>query len=115
MLAQYLDLTQEITLNAECVFETSNYDYAIVQLINPGGFVNFYATIDSGAIQGVSDGSAKSSINYSSIVGTDLTTGALVSSSISTNLIKFDVVGRYIKIQGSISPNKLLVMLTKIS
>lgn len=115
MLAQYLDLTDEITLNGYCVFETSNYDYAVIQLVNPGGTINFYSTIDSGAIQGVSDGNAESSTNYFQIPGTDLATGNDTNGLGTDGMVKFGVVGRYIKLQGSISPNKLLVMLTKIS
>jgi hypothetical protein len=117
MLAQYLDLTEQFNENHYCEFETSNYDYALVQFISPTSDIYFYATIDSGAIQSVSDGSIVSSQNYYSILGTDLSTGSDIIQSAANTIIRFPVVGRYIKLDGTggVTANKILVMLAKIS
>ena len=118
MLAQYLDLTDEFNNNdGEVAFEASSYDYAVVQIIGQSGSMDFKSTINSGAIQGVTDGNILTSIIYSQAYATQLVDGALVTSSNSGNgLYRFNVVGRYIKLfKRGASVNKLLVMLTKIS
>lgn len=119
MLAQYLDITDEFKVNGSALFEVSNYDYAVVQIINDGDGIEFKSTLDSGAIQGVTDGNIADSGNYVSIVAEDLTNNNFVNNDGGVGgLFKFGVVGRYIQLYtggdpGSVS--KLLVMLTKIS
>lgn len=120
MLAQYLDLTDQFNANNYCEFETSNYDYALVQFVNPTEEIYFNSTIDSGAIQSVSDGNITSSQNYVGIVGTDLTNlGSIDHVSNGQNtILRFNVVGRYIKLDGvatSATASKVLIMLAKIS
>jgi hypothetical protein len=117
MLAQYLDLAEEANANSNTVvIDVSNYDYCLVQPI--GAAASFQSTIDSGAIQGVSDGSAVSAANFVDAYG--LRTNGATSTSLNTavadgGIIKFNVVGRYIKITCDDDVSKLLVMLTKIS
>lgn len=117
MLAQYLDLTEEYNTNGSVYFETSNYDYAVVQFANSiGDGCEFYSTLDSGSYSAdnIFD---PNPINWIQIVGTDLSDNSLINSfGNADGIIRFDVVGRYIKLQ-SATPDvtKLLVMLTKIS
>ena len=121
MLAQYLDLTDEFQVNGDAFFEVSNYDYAVVQIINntEGDAIGFFSTLDSGAIQGVTDGNIADSINYISIVAEDLANNNFVSTDGGVGgLFKFGVVGRYIRLYTGGDPSsvsKLLIMLTKIS
>lgn len=120
MLAQYLDLTEAFndTTASSVIFETSNYDYAVVQLINPSAEVFFSTTLDSGAITGVTDGNYVSSINYSTCYATNLADNTIITSSATSSLSRFNVVGRYIKLAKSDKADtatKVLVMLTKIS
>lgn len=120
MLAQYLDVTSELLSNNQSIIETSNYDYCLIQIAgNTGATYLFYSTIDSGAIQSVSDGSAVSSQYYVSSVAKNLTTGAPeTGNGGSDGIWRFDVVGRYLKLafdSGSQSGVKVLVMLAKIS
>lgn len=120
MLAQYLDLTDKFNAGESATFETSNYDYAIVQIINniEGDTIAFFATLDSGAIQGVTDGNISTSNYYLTIVGENLNTGLLVNTDAGIGgVFRFDVVGRYVSIfnNGDQSVGKLLVMLAKIS
>ena len=119
MLAEYLDLTSEFNVNSVVAFEVSNYDYAIVQIILATDEIYYFSTIDSGAIQGVTDGSVLTSTNYQQIVATDLTNNTLIEyNGAGQSSRRFDVVGRYIKLDGSnfgTQVGKLLVMLAKIS
>ena len=115
MLAQYLDLTDEINAKGQVKFETSSYDYAVVQIIGQSSRIDFSSTISSGAIQGVTDGNILTSVYYRDSYATRLIDGAVVTnSSGGDGLYRFNVVGRYIKLRGG-PVNKLLVMLTKIS
>jgi hypothetical protein len=119
MLAQYLDLTDEFNANGLVKFETSSYDYAVVQIVGQGQTIYFNTTIDSGAIQGVTDGSILTSGNYYNAYATQLSDGTLVSNSSvgGDGLYRINVVGRYIRLGGGpeASATKILVMLTKIS
>jgi len=124
MLAEYLDLTDEFVnsyngSNYSVTFEVSNYDYALVQFIHFSSEVSFKSTIDSGAVQGVTDGSILTSDNYVPAYATYLLNNSKVTVSPDNGIYRFDVVGRYIKLQNTdgISPTsgKLLVTLTKIS
>ena len=124
MLAQYLDLTEEFANSFDgsvykVQFEVSNYDYALVQFVDFLSEVTFKSTIDSGAVQGVTDGNALTSTNYSQVYATYLLDNTKVTVSPSNGTYRFDVVGRYIQLINTdgINPTtgKLLVMLTKIS
>lgn len=115
MLAQYLDVTNEFNANNGAKVEMSNYDYAVVQFVNASGTISFTASNDSGAVQGVSDGSIKSSANFQTVSATKLSDGTLVTTAV-TGLYRFGVVGRYIQFAGaSAAADKVLVMLAKIS
>lgn len=118
MLAQYLDLTDEFNANSVAYIELSNYDYAVVQIVAPSDVVYFLSTLDSGAVQGETDGDISTSTNYTSVGCVDLVTQNYVNQSGSSFLGRFDVTGRYLKIDGTdneVVLSKLLVMLTKIS
>lgn len=124
MLAQYLDLTEEFANSFDgsvykVQFEVSNYDYALVQFVDFLSEVTFNSTIDSGAVQSVTDGNALTSTNYSQVYATYLLDNTKVTVSPSNGTYRFDVVGRYIQLKNASGLNpttgKLLVMLTKIS
>jgi hypothetical protein len=133
MLAQHLDLTDDFNTASSYLFdgdiyvkpagvtyvELSNYDYCLVQIIKPESAIPFQTTLDSGAIQGVTDGNVKMSINYIDVYGVDVADAAntLVKSVSTVNSItRFPVVGRYLKIgDNGNSAEKVLVTLTKIS
>jgi hypothetical protein len=115
MLSQYLEfLRSDFNNDEQIVIDVSNYDYCLFQPI--GANASFETTIDSGAIQGVSDGSAVSATNFVDAYGliNDQSTSTTLTNTVGdTKIIKFNVVGRYIRITGGL--DKLLVMLTKIS
>jgi len=116
MLAQYLDLTDQFNSNPdyEVVIDVSNYDYCLIQPI--GEDVNLFSTIDSGAVQGVTDGNATTATNFVSVAALELANGTSYGASVTDGTIsRLAVVGRYVKIKKGSPITKLLVMLTKIS
>jgi len=134
MLAQHLDLTVDFSTASTYTFdgttytkpagttfvELSNYDFCLVQFVGlSGAAAAFQTTLDSGAIQGKTDGNVKMSTNYLDVYGVDVSsaTNALVKSVASgAAIVRFPVVGRYLKIGGTgCVATKVLVTLTKIS
>jgi len=122
MLAQYLDVSSNFVSGGTgtAIVELSNYDYCVVQFVTlSGATASFKTTLDSGAVEGSTDGNALTANNYLDVYGVDITssTNALVKSLASGNgIIRFPVVGRYLKIGGTnCLATKVLVMLTKIS
>jgi hypothetical protein len=135
MLAQHLDLTVDFNTastytNPEgdtsikpaglTYVELSNYDFCLVQFVGlSGAAAAFQTTLDSGAVQGITDGNVKMSTNYLDVYGVDVSsaTNAFVKSVASgAAIVRFPVVGRYLKIGGTgCVATKVLVTLTKIS
>lgn len=116
MVAQYLDLTAQLNAENEAIVEVGNWDYAVIQAVSPTGTLNITATLDSGAVQGTTDGNWVDSTNYVTVQATKLADGTAVTAIAAAGLFRVAVVGRYLKIGGaSAAATKLLVMLTKIS
>lgn len=122
MLAQYLDLTEQFLSqeNNIVTFEVSNYDYVFAQFVGLSLGIDFYSTIDGGAVEGVTDGSVLTADNFQYINGTNLSDNTQSQFIIGeSGIYRFDVVGRYIRFQvrTDVGPSvdKLLVMLAKIS
>jgi hypothetical protein len=118
-----LDVTNEYNTGLESgtpylvKLDTGGFDYAVVQLISPAGSVNFLHTNDSGDIQGVSDGSAVSSINALAVQGINLATGTAITSLAADGLVRFQSFGRYLWLDGvddGAAVDKILVRLYKI-
>lgn len=120
-----LDVTNEYLSGSESgtpylvKLDVGGYDYAVIQAINPsiGDTIAIKSTNDSGDIQGVSDGSAVSSINAFNVFGIDLATNTPTTTLPSTSLVRVQSVGRYIWLDGvgdGVTVDKLLVRLYKI-
>lgn len=117
MLAQYLDLTNEFNNNGGFVeFETSNYDYCVVQVVGASQGLDIYSTIDSGAVQGVTDGSIITSSYYTAINFTDLATLTDTGQVGPNGICRIKLSGRYLRVEdpNGASLTKLLIMLSKI-
>ena len=116
MVNTYLDLTSQLNTSNAAVVEVGNWDYAVIQAVSPTGTLSITATLDSGAVQGSTDGNWETSINYAAVQATRLSDGSSVTTIAATGLYRVPVVGRYLKIGGaSAAATKLLVMLAKIS
>jgi hypothetical protein len=110
-----LDITDDFNVDSEAQLDTGGFDYAIVQLVNPSGTVNFKHSNDAGAIQGVSDGSAVSATNFIALQGTNLATGTGVTSLAASGLVRFSYYGQFLQLSGtSVTATKVLVRLYKI-
>ena len=110
-----LDVTADFNANAAVKLDTGGFDYTVVQLVSPSTTVNFEHSNDSGDIQNVSDGSAVSSTNFVTLQGTNLASGAAVTSLAASGLVRFSYYGRYLKLSGtSVTATKVLVRLYKI-
>lgn len=118
-LTRLLDLTPEINAtNPTVKIDVSNWDYVIVQAVTPGVTITVSATLDAGAVEGVTDGSALSSLNYVAVQGTNLNSGTSVTTITASGLTRFGVVGKFMQFSATGSPvvvGKLLVYLFKIS
>ena len=118
-LTRLLDLTGDFNAvtNPSVRIDISGWDWIVVQLVQPTGTVTFSATNDAGAIEGVTDGNATSSLNYLSVQGTDLTSGTSVTTSGASSLTRFGVIGKFFRLSasGAITAGKVLVYLFKIS
>jgi hypothetical protein len=110
-----LDLTEDFNADADVKIDTGGFDYAVVQIVSPTGAIAFQTTNDSGAVQSVSDGSAISATNFSSVQGLVLASQTYASSTIASAIVKFEGIGRYLQLSGSgVTATKLLVRLYKI-
>jgi hypothetical protein len=120
-----LDVTSEYLSGSESgtpyliKLDIGGYDYAVVQFVYGGasGSFDLFHTNDSGAIQGVSDGSAVSSNNNVAVQGIDLASGTGVTQVSGDAIVRFQSIARYLWIDGSgdeIAIDKLLVRLYKI-
>jgi len=113
-LQQILDKTSALNETGEVKLDIGGYDYCIVQVVSPTGTVSFATSNDANAIQGASDGSAISSLNYTSVQGTNLATSAAVSSLAASGLVRFGYIGQFLMISSPASVGKLIIRLFKI-
>lgn len=110
-----LDLSQSFVSGASSSYtiDMGGWDYAIVQLVNPSGAVNFTSSNDGGDISSYEN--AVSALNFTAVQGTNLATGTAVTSLNASGLVKFNVVGKFLKLAGSsVTADKVLVRLAKI-
>lgn len=111
-----LDVTTDLNADGRVVIDCGGWDYADVQLVSPTTTVNFENTNDSGAVTGVSDGSAASATNFVSVQGTNLATGTGVTSLNASGVVKFNGIARYLRLIGAgVTVTKALVRLYKIN
>ena len=110
------DITEDFNRNSgDWNMDVGGWDYAVVHLVTPSGQIDFLTSNDSGDITGVSDGSAESATNFVAVQGTVLATGAAATSLNATGLIRFQGIGRYLRLQSAAATVvKALVRLYKI-
>lgn len=111
------DVTQEFNQDGFYIADASNWDLLVWQVINPTDNIGFAATNDSGAIQGVTDGFALTSINYIPVQATDLSTGTAVTIG-GNGLFRTTHVGQFVKIAGAetlVSADKVIIQYHKFS
>lgn len=113
-LAKHLDVTTDFNTNGLVNLDVSGWDNIVVQFVTPAAAVTFKSTNDGGAVQGVSDGNAKSALNFTVIQGTDIATGTAATTTSTSSTYKFALGGKYFQLSGTTAA-KILVMFYKIS
>lgn len=115
-LCTTLDVTNQFNLDNGYVQDLSGWDDIVVQLVTPSGAVNFTATNDGGAVQGVTDGNSALAINFTAVQGTNLATGVAATSLNASGLMRFGVVGQYLQLAGTgVTADKVILYLHKVS
>ena len=113
MLAQYLI---PVFVNNAITIDVSNYDYAIVQFVNPTGTINITSTNDGGDMTGITDGNAKTATNFTAIQATKLSDGTAVTAVVTAGLYRINVAGRYLSFGGTgAAATKVVIRLAMIS
>ena len=116
MISQYLDVTASFNADAQYIQDLSNWDYCVVQFVNPSGTINITATNNGGAIQGETLDTATTATNFQTIQATKLADGTAVTAVAAAGLYRVGVVGRYIKFGGiGAAADGVYLMLAKIS
>jgi Tfp pilus assembly protein FimT len=114
---QTLNITQDLNNNSIVQLDIGGWDYAVVQLVTPTGTFTFNSTNDSGAITSSSDGSAASATNWITVQGTNLNSGAAVTTLATSGMVRFQSIGQFLQIAGAAAAQvtKALVRLYKIN
>lgn len=112
-----LDITADLNNNSIWQSDIGGWDYAVVQLVSPTGTFTFNSTNDANAITGVSDGSAVSATNWIAVQGTNLNSGAAVSTLAASGLVRLQSIGQFLQIAGAAAATvtKAFVRLYKIN
>lgn len=110
------DITNDINADGRAQLDLGGFDYVVVQLVTPTATASFTQTSDSGAITGVSDGDATSATNWTTVQGVNLADGSAVSSLAASGSVKFNNMGRFLRIMGpGLTVTKALVRKYKIN
>lgn len=116
MITNTIDITTAYAAAANgYVQDLGGWDYCVVQLVSPSASTAFAATNDGGGVTGESDGSAETATNFTAVTGTNLATGTGVTSLAVSGMVKFNVIGRYLKIGATgVTATKVILSLSKI-
>lgn len=111
-----LDVTSDINADGRATLDVGSWDKVVVQLVSPSTTVNFTTTSDAGGVTGVSDGSAASATNFTSLSGTKVSDGTAATSLAASDEIEFTRFGTFIRLMGAgVTVTKAFVRLYKIN
>lgn len=116
-IQQRIDITPDLNDNSIWQGDIGGWDYAVVQLVSPTGTFTFNSSNDAGDITGVSDGSAISATNWIAVQGTNLNSGAAVTTLAASGLVRLQGIGRFLQVSGAggAQVTKAIVRLYKIN
>lgn len=115
-VSKVLDVTSNINDDGRAIVETGGWDAAYVQLVSPNTTATFATTNDAGGITGVSDGSSASAANFIDTQGTNVNSGAAVTTLAASGIVKFTNLGQFLRIIGpGLTVTKAFVRLYKIN
>ncbi len=115
------DFATEFNSVYKLTLDLSGWDKTTIQAVAPfSGAIIVYASNDSGAITGVTQGNAKLAINFTPAEVTNLATHAVTGSISAAGEYKYDVNAQFLRLQGTPADAptniyKLLLFNSKIS
>lgn len=114
MIARLLDVTREFNNENGVKLDLSEWETATFCFVNPSGTISITGTNEGGAVEGVTDGNATSSTNYTTIQATNLATGSAVTSVAAAGNYRVAMATKYVQFGGSgAAADKVLVELIK--
>lgn len=114
MVSKILDVTTEFNANNGVKLDLSLYESATFSFVTPTGTISITGSNDAGAIEGVTDGNALTSTNYTAIQAINLGTGSAVTSVVAAGNYKVTIGPKFIQFGGaSAAATKVLVFCTK--
>lgn len=114
MISRILDVTTEFNANNGVKLDLSLWESATFNFVTPTGTINITGTDDAGAIEGVTDGNALTSTNYTTIQAINLASGTAVTSVAASGNYKVTIGPKFIQFGGaSAAATKVLVFCTK--
>jgi len=115
-IERLLDISADINADGRAIVECGGWDNAEVQLVSPTSTATFATSNDAGAVTGVSDGSAASATNFIDVQGTNVNSGAAVTTLAASGIVKFTNLGQFLRIMGpGLTVTKAFVRLYKIN
>ena len=108
-------VTEEYNENGYYTFDTSGWDYVLINIVFDSGLISFLSSNDSGAITGVTDGNTTSATNFYPASLIDVSTnGDTQLATPGTTMYKAFLVGRFIKLGGDVAA-KIILQYHKLS
>jgi hypothetical protein len=98
---QRLDITTDLNNNSIAQLDVGGWETIVVQLVSPTGTFTFNSSNDSGAVHGVSDGSAISATNWIATQGVNLNSGSAVTTLAASGEVRFQNIGQFLQISGA--------------
>jgi len=109
------NVTEEYNENGYYILDASGWDYVLINISFDSGVIGFSSSNDSGAITGVTDGSAISATNFYAASLIDVSTnGATQVATPGITMYRAFLVGRFIKIDGDVAA-KIILQYHKLS
>src|SRR5882762_6345989 len=96
-LSTTLNLTTDFNANGKVNIDINGWDYASFQAIGSSGAINFNGTNDANAITGVSDGNARTAINWQPVQGINTATAIGATSASDNGIYKFSSPSRFLQ------------------
>ncbi len=113
-LSTTLDLTDAFNAASKVNIDLSGWDNFSVQIQTPSGAINFNGTDNPGAVQGVSDGSAATAINWQPIALTNTATNTTSAATSANGIFKGAALSRFLQLVGSsITVSSMIIYLSK--
>lgn len=114
-LSLTINVTDQYNENGYYIFDTSGWDYVLINIVFDSGLISFSSSNDSGAITGVTDGNATSATNFFGASLTDIVNNSTSQvASPGTNMYRAYLVGRFIKLDGDVAA-KIILQYHKLS